>query len=223
LKFYLYSVEKQVVISEDLLPKGDFDKSYYILPISKTSGDNKGYTLNVETRALGKIKSENLITVIEFYPVAHQYTEGPTPIENNLSIGRVQKYGTWAYKVDLQSIGTYGPADVQGDGLIQLGQGYEPGWLGFIISQSQSESVKTSFNRLQHVKVNGWANGWIIGSDQSESVATGQSQPIDSKLNTDFKLISTVYLFYWPQLLEWGGVALGAGLTLLLFKLYLRK
>jgi len=168
LKLYLYSVEKQVVISEELLPKGDFDEAYYIWPISKTSGDSKGYTINVETRSFGKIKSENLLTALEFYPVAHQYTEELTPMENNLSILGVQKYGTWAYKVDLQ-----------GFGLIQLGQGFEKGWVG--IGKTDREWLK-----LDHVIVNGWANGWTVP-----------------------ERISKIYIIYWPQLLEWGGMILG--------------
>jgi hypothetical protein len=179
LKFYLYSVEKQAIVAEGLLTGGDFDNSYDVLPLSKAGGGG-GYTLNVETRSFGKVKSENLVTDIEFYPVDFDYAGGTTEISNNLVIKNVRKYGTWAYKVD-----------IQGYGLMQLGQGYEDGWI--------------SYPSLSHVNVNSWSNGWVVP----------QAKIPDSRFQT--------LIIYWPQLLEWGGFVLGAGLTLILFRLYLQK
>ena len=166
LKFYLYSVDKEAVVLEELLPKEKFDESYYILSVDLAPGQEGagGYTLNVETRSFGKIRSENVISGIEFYPVEFSRSI-PQEIQNNLQVKNVQKCSTWAYKVD-----------VEGSGLLQLGQGYEEGWI--------------TFPRLEHIEVNGWANGWIVPQDTEN-----------------------VYIFFWPQALEWGGMALG-GLTL---------
>jgi hypothetical protein len=166
LKFYLYNIKTKNIDVQELLPSGDFDKSYLILPTESSSLAGSGYTLNVETRSFGKEKSENLITGIEFYPVEYQKINGPVPIINNLVIGDVKKFGTWAYKVD-----------VQGSGLMQLGQGFEKGWVAI-----------SNFHLLDHIKINDWANGWNIPTDTS-----------------------TVYIFYWPQFLEWGGIVLGIG------------
>jgi hypothetical protein len=128
--------------------------------------------LSVETRSFGKIDSENLLTGIEFYPVEYGRVDGPTPFTNNLVINNVRKYGTWGSKID-----------VQGYGLIQLGQGYDEGWLGVT-------KVGPNWTKLEHLKVNSWANGWVVPT----------IQPFNH---------STIYLIFWPQALEWGGMILG--------------
>jgi hypothetical protein len=169
LKFYLYNIKNKSVDVEELLPGGNFDKSYLVLPSESSSSAGIGYTLSVETRSFGKVNSENLLTGIEFYPVEYQKVGAPTLIANKLVINNVQKYGNWAYKVD-----------VQGSGLVQLGQGYDSGWI----------AIKAGdFPILEHVKINSWANGWIV--------------PSNNLVNQ-----STIYLVFWPQLLELGGLAI---------------
>jgi len=62
---------------EELLPSGKFDRYYVILPSELGKEDNlklvqeedKGYTLNVETRSFGRIASENMIESITFIPI----------------------------------------------------------------------------------------------------------------------------------------------------------
>jgi hypothetical protein len=164
-----------VVDMQELLPPGDFDKSYVILPTSKEKSVGEGYTLNVETRSFGKVKSENLVTAVEFYPVDSlrgQSSQAVYNIQNDLKILGVKKYGTWAYKVE-----------TEGSGLLELGQGYDNGWVAL---QTQNSKLKI----LEHVKVNSWANGWMIQSQIS---------------NLKFQ----IWIVYWPQLLEWGGGILG--------------
>jgi hypothetical protein len=89
------------------------------------------------------------------------FKETPPLRTSNLEIKEAQKIGTAIYKVKLN-----------GDGLLTLNQGYDRGWV--------------SYPTFEHVKVNAWANGWLVPNG-----------------------VDTVYLFFWPQLLEWGGLALG--------------
>ena len=183
LKFYLYNVKNGIVERQELLPTGDFDKSYVILPTSKEESVGEGYTLNVETRSFGGVSSENLITNIEFYPVEFSYTAGPVPVANSLEIRKVQKFGTWGYGIE-----------TGGEGLLELGQGYDNGWVAFRI-------VNSRFQVLNHVRINSWANGWTVGN------------------SANAKSNSVIYIFFWPQLLEWGGGALGfVTLLVLIFK-----
>lgn len=182
LRFYLYNVKGEKVYMDELLPTGAFDESYVILPTG-TEEDIGGYTLNVETRSFGKVKSENLVTGIEFYELEAVRTE-PIPIQNNLQILDVQKYGTWGYRVEI------GDSRIESSkGLLMLGQGYDKGWKAFYLP---SNVFHLSF--LEHIKVNSWANGWIV-----------PNQPINQ---------STIYLIFWPHLLEWGGILAGV-ITLL--------
>lgn len=61
---------------------------------------------------------------------------------------------------------------VVGNGLLVLNQGFDKAWIGM-----------SSGRLLRHVKVNGWANGWVL------------DRPISGE----------VVIFYWPQFLEWVG------------------
>ena len=178
LKIYLYNWESKRVEIEELLPVGQFDSYFVIYP--KTQ--NSGYTLNIETRSFGRITSENSINTIEFIPfdinlVQNLYIEpkqqeqqGLT-LQSNLVIKNIKKYGTAIYKVE-----------TTGSGILELGQGYESGWI--------------SYPKLEHLKVNGWANGWVLNANSLQS--TDYSSAVSGRP-------STVVIFYWPQFLEWFG------------------
>ena len=59
-----------------------------------------------------------MIEKIEFYKADYTFLPVAVPLENNLEIKSVKKYGTAIYQVD-----------VEGSGLMQLSQGYEDGWI----------------------------------------------------------------------------------------------
>lgn len=175
LKIYLYNGESKQIELEELLPSGKFDSNYVIYPKSNISGF--GYTLNVETRSFGRIPASNKVYAIQLIPfdinfVNNIYTEAKNkndPLTSDLKIIDHKKYNNSFYKVD-----------VQGDGLLQLSQGFDKGWVGLTID---NETLK--LNTLNHVTVNSWSNGWLV-EDYG-----------DRELR--------IYLLFWPQLLEWGG------------------
>ena len=94
---------------------------------------------------------------------------GIRDLQSDLEVKSVKKFGTAIYRVE-----------TKGEGILELGQGFEPGWLGFRIEDGR-------FKKLEHIKVNGWSNGFIV-------------PPTSYFLNP-----TSVYLVFWPQLLEWGG------------------
>lgn len=209
LKIYLQNWVTNRIDLEELLPTGDFDKTFAILPKAEVTGKEVGYSLNLETRSFGKIASENIVEKIEFYPVDASYISKPTNItidslqeenlqasvgNNDLEILSVQKQGTWLYKVE-----------TTGSGLLELGQGYDQGWKAFpnfnyqlSVFNYQSIINFPIFNKeLEHKKVSSWSNGWEVNSANCLN---------DNSLNTgNCKLI----IVFWPQLLEWGGAILG--------------
>ncbi len=156
LKIYLYNWDTKRVELEELLPENKFDNYYIVYPKKKTGS---GYTLNIETRSFGKIASENIIEAIEFIPfdLNKLKPETRTVLDSTLEIEEVGKFGTAVYKVK-----------TRGEGILELGQGYENGWI--------------SYPKLEHTKVNNWANGFKINND------------------------GIYYIFFWPQFLEWGGL-----------------
>ena len=116
---------------EELLPTGEFDEYFVILPNLETSEkEDKGYTLNLETRSFGRVASENTVELIEFVPVDINFLtslatepESVEKIENKLAIDNVQKFGTSNYLVDYEN-----------EGLMVLGQGYDKGWNAYMLS-----------------------------------------------------------------------------------------
>lgn len=191
LKVYLENVVSKKIEQIELLPFGKFDEFIPLYgkhtPIPDESYPT-GYNLSVETRSFGNIASENEVTNIQFYPVDFDYLANikiggeANGFINNLKINSVSKYGTWLYKID-----------VQGNGLIELGQGYDPGWTAWQIRNSTVKPVTLfEIRNLEHDRVNSWANGWMV--------------PPNS-------LPSTIVIFFWPQLLEY----LGFGILLATF------
>ncbi|HET7099012.1 MAG TPA: 6-pyruvoyl-tetrahydropterin synthase-related protein [Patescibacteria group bacterium] len=205
VKFYLFNVKSGRVDDIELLPTGDFDESYQILPTGV--GKDEGYTLNIEVRSFGSQKSENIISDIEFYPA--NYLQGSTLlIPNNLVIKNVKKYGTWGYKVD-----------VEGNGLMQLGQGFDPGWIAIPTRNYQLSiyNLQSIINlpifkqELKHSKVSSWANSWVV---DSANCSNENSLKIGN---------CTLLIVYWPQILEWVGAVLGIVATLILGLTHLKN
>jgi len=172
LKIYLQNLSTNRMDLEELLPNGGFDEYFSVL---QRDIKGSGYTLNVETRSFGKISSENVLEAIEFYPIPIDWlinlysdTEKDIYSENRLEILEVNKLGTAHYLVK-----------TKGDGLMVLGQGYEDGWVAFPWLPDK---------KLEHVKVNSWANGWFVPESQHQTI-----------------------IVYWPQYLEYLGLVLGLG------------
>jgi hypothetical protein len=194
LKFYLQSWSTQRMDLEELLPEGAFDE-YYFIPAIDIKGS--GYTLNLETRSFRNNTSENIIEKIELYPINTDLlrsiklvSESKSTFGNNLKIIDIKKFGTSNYFVDYEN-----------GGLLVFGQGYDEGWNAFMLSGSHDSLIAKFFpwfysKPLKHIKVNSWANGWIV------SEGTG-----------------TVSIVFWPEYLEWGGMLFGV-ISLLAFIIY---
>jgi len=182
LKFYLQNWGTQRMDLEELLPLGIFDEFYFI-PSSDIVGS--GYTLNLETRSFRNNISENVIEKIELYPINTDFlksiklvSEIGDTFNNKLEIKNINKFGTSNYIVSYEN-----------EGLLVLGQGYDQGWNAFMLSGSHDSMIAKFLpfvysKPLKHVKVNSWANGWIVPEGQ------------------------TISIVFWPQYLEWGGMVL---------------
>lgn len=197
LKIYLYNHLTKRMDLEELLPNGNFDEYYFIYP---KSSQDKGYTLNLETRSYGKVSSHNVLSAVEFYPVDYTFLstfkgetlEGAYSIYNGLKVLDVKKYGNWLYTVA-----------VEGAGIIELNQGYESGWKAFqaVNFKFQISNFKLELqfpnlkNKLEHTKVNSWANGWIVDNSQC-AINNAQLQIVNCKL----------LIVFWPQLLQYFGL-----------------
>lgn len=149
-KFYVLNQSTHRQDLEYLLPTKDFDVSYSLL--SWPDGKNSGYSVGLESRSYGPISTSNRLDQLNIVPLPLsllkeiKVTTPNTEVQmsNQVTIKKVQKFGTFLYIVDVQN---------DKPGVFELSQGYHKGWLAF-------QANKPSF--LKHIIVNGWANGWKI-------------------------------------------------------------
>jgi hypothetical protein len=199
LKFYLFNNHSQRNDLEILLNTKRFDQSFGVL--SWPGFNDLGYMLSLENRSFGREVSENIIESVAFYPaplswLSHIRIEPVGELEklpNSLEILKVKKFGTSYYRVQ-----------IVGEGLLALSQGYEKGWVAVPMNNFQFSifnfQIPNLFKTYEHVKVNGWSNGFLVASDQLSET-------------------SNIVIVYWPQYLQWVGLGLlGITLGIILFK-----
>jgi hypothetical protein len=188
MKLAVFSSRENRTNLEQLLPSGgEFDQSYGFL-----TGLQQGSTINVETKAFGRIEGKNRLDAVKFYSVPLTWLQkvkigDETIIDNDLEIGVVQKWGTGIYKLKTQMSKVKGQ-----NGLIVLNQGFDKGWIGF---QLITQNSKLKIQKLEHVKVNGWGNGFIVEESGSKKKEEGSGNQV-------------IWIVYWPQMLQWVGFGL---------------
>jgi len=203
LKIYLYNPKTGKIDLESLLPEKEFDEYFLInqkepqLALQNGENPTLGYTLNVETRSFGKIASENRIEKIEFIPIDlnwfYQIKTKDTSnfVLNNIKLTNIRKLSPTNYLFTADRVNQVSNLD----GVVVLSQGYEDGWVAYALDNNKKTTgnlIKGYFpmfigKRMEHVKVNGWENGWYLPSDRFET---------------------EVVIIFWPQYLEWVGFIL---------------
>jgi len=179
LKIYLYNISSGRMDLEELLPKRNFDQ-YYFVPAKKIEG--AGYILNLETRSYGRIASENILRGVEIYKIPENISTNISidtdaiSYQNDLRVLEVKRVTPVFYKVK-----------TEGSGALEFSQGFEKGWVAYKLGNKPE--------KLNHINLNGWANGWEISGD------------------------SKIIIFFWPQILEFLGIGVAVfALTSLLKK-----
>ncbi len=139
---------------------------------------NSEYVLNVETRSFGDEVSENELNPVLAYPVPLTWLQ-EFRLEPKDGQSEVQN------SLKIASIRRLVPSLYlvkvkagSSDNYLVLGQGFDSGWLG----------VSSKGKILKHFKLNSWENAWNVPLDIN-------NQP------------SAIYIFYWPQILEFIGFA----------------
>jgi hypothetical protein len=146
LKIYLYNPTSGRMELEELMPPGNFEQVFTILPKSEEA---QGYVLNLETRSYGGVSSENILTGVEVYELPFGFVTnlhfGPkaeAQVMGDLKIIEAKKVNPSLYRVK-----------VEGKGILSLSQAYEDGWIAL---------PKGKYEPLTHVKINSWKNGWVV-------------------------------------------------------------
>jgi hypothetical protein len=222
LKFYLSNWNSDRADLEYLLDEGNFDQVFSVLPWPQLSGS--GYSLNLETRSFDAEVAENVLEKADLYPLPLAWlagiqigalgAEGNIPVQNELTIAWSQKFGTSHYVAEIQH---------SEGGMLALSQGFDEGWLGYEVDGAKCgvgcRLMPWWFGkRLEHVKVNGWANGWMLaeyGVQSTECEAGDDTcEANNENVNNPEPRTSNIVIVFWPQYLEWGGLLALGGLGL---------
>lgn len=192
LFFYVVdNTKKQSVIEESLRRPTE----YFILPNNYDYG--LGYTFGFQNKSYDNYPSENVLSEVSIYLFPYRelkdikfikdaYDPSPASYVNDFTAAKLNYY---TYKVKINS----------GQTAI-LNQAYSPGWIA--ISNGKI---------LDHVKINNWANGWLL-----ESGTRNVEHEINNKgPSSKFQVL----IIFWPQYLEF----LGFALLIIVFLFILKK
>lgn len=141
-----------------------------------------GYSLNFRNNSYKGIASINQLDGLEIYLLPHQEIKEFKLTKKGIQI--LSSVFSRDFEVKKESYYLYQAKINKSsfDGDLILWQAFDKGWIAW-------EGGMFLGKKLPHVLINNWANGWEL--------------PI-----TDHRSPVTVYLFYWPQLLEYFGFLL---------------
>jgi uncharacterized membrane protein YfhO len=135
---------------------------------------------NIETRSFGRVSSKNQLSSLTWYYFPYQWLKDVkfTPVNYSQQGGSIEIKGEVKHGL-FTTVTVESPTG----GVFEWNNAYESGWI-----------ATTNGRLLPHVKVNGWANGWMVPDGES-----------------------AVTIVFLPQILEYIGfvVLLGFGAFLL--------
>jgi hypothetical protein len=183
LFFYVKDQTKEQSYMEDRLTN---DTEYYILGQRFEYG--LGYSFAFQASSNKTISSKNQLEGVDVYLM-------PYDILKNLSYGTIDKTATFTdgFEVTKENYYTYTAKIFDPDAkFVVLNQAYQDGWGAYVVNNSNFLSRSFPFlgKKLNHVKINNWANGWEL---EESSIR----KPNES-----------IVIIYWPQHLEYVGFAL---------------
>lgn len=151
-----------------------------------------GYSLDINNVSVGNIPTINELSWIKVVPLPYSYLTGiriekprfESKIEQKIALN----FKDFGFKkiVDL-------PLNIPDRAILILNQAYEKNWKAYYIDKDNFWTKYFPFifgNEIaDHVKINNWANGWLI----NDQVITGGDRK------------QSITILYWPQYLQFLG------------------
>ena len=180
---------------ETYLPKLPATNSFFIIPPMEEYG--QGYTLHFDNVSIGRQETINDLGRIEVYPIPYRLLKGLRIVSD--SSGRdyypfidknsfqVEHPNPSFYKISFNNTAI----DQLNKDILVLSQAYHQGWVAFSLNFSMWKPFV-----YDHFLVNNWENGWQLNNSTMK------------QFNNE---TMTIYLFFWPQMLEYLGFGLLIG------------
>jgi len=221
--FWLENLNSRHADLETYLPKSNqVNTSYFIQPAMELYG--LGYSLHFNNISIGKEETINDLFRVTVNPIPYRFLTGIKIVKSDIHLPGVPQAG----RQTSQPRSTAAQPHLEGGGDIKvshpnegfykveipgstqpfvpntsliLSQAYSKDWLAF---QLKIYNWKLKINFLPHVLINNWENGWQLPT-------TNHQSPI------------TVYIFFWPQILEYLGFVLLLTTPFVIWKVTLDK
>ena len=162
-----------------------------IAPVSRLAVSP--YVIELDNYAVGKERRINDLHDIQIMPIPLAWltgiaTSSPRHTQGS-STGEMDQEVPIRYANPTMYLGSIDSPNTPS--LLTLRQNYDTGWLAF------AESSTFPYLSLlpNHVPVNNWANGWELRELHKTSGLAGREK-------------QTIFIFFWPQILEFIGFAL---------------
>ncbi len=180
LLFWLENHNSRKADLETYLPKTkSWQKYIFIQPPMEEDG--LGYSLHFDNLSIGQVESVNDLGKITVNPFPFKFLTSLKLINPKTSTSSAQlNEPSKVYHPNPSQYTVKG--DFKPNQILILSQAYHNGWLAW-------EGKPFLGKRLEHVLVNNWQNGWILPNN----LAIEQSNNL------------TIYILFWPQLLEYFG------------------
>lgn len=182
LNFWIENIDSRKADLETYLPEvKNLTTSYYIQPPMDEFG--LGYSLHFDQGLLFSSEAKNTLGKIEVYPIPFNFLTSLKLKSESLPPSQ-----TFSVEAKHTTPWLYQVDLPQNTGTasatLVLSQAYDSGWVAFNYpGEFPLRQIKG------HLLINNWANGWVIDKTQKGSV----------------------YIVFWPQLLEWIGLLLLMG------------
>lgn len=195
VRFWIENLTSKRAESEVYLGKNkDFTWEYFFIP--PMARDGQGFTLHFDNIAYGDAEAENDIAEVFVQPFPFRWVSDirfeKNYYRNNLTevpvnFSERKNYVRYVTNFPMTKNQTY---------TVSLYQGYDDGWKAFILPSSANfvQRLFPSFfstELKEHLKINNWANGWIVPKEISSQCEGQHCQ---------------VIIFYAPQYLQYIGL-----------------
>ncbi len=182
------------LIEDILANKSAWNTSSFLLPPVIPNASSR-YFIELDNYAVGKEIRVNDLASISFIPISYDWIRSIQMMPDSISAVSIDPAVSKAinssysnptlYVIDIDSI-----LRTNKNSTVVLSQSFDDGW----IALTRSKSFPFLKQIGKHVLVNNWENGFTLRPEDFETTGDKGHQ--------------TIYLLFWPQLLEWIGFLL---------------